>query len=82
MMPEISIRIDSLELHGIAAFDADQFSASLNRELSGLLATGGPSVRSVAVGAVAIQTPHDVDSVAVGQHVARAIYTHMQQGGI
>jgi hypothetical protein len=75
-MPEISIQIDSLELHGLATFDGDQFSNSLNKELSGLL-VGRTQLRSINVGAVSIQAQPGADSTAIGQHVAQAIYTQM-----
>lgn len=80
MTREISIQIESLELHGVASFDADHFSASLNHELSGLLATGNSHSQSVKVGAVFLQAPLGVDSATIGGYVARAIYSQMRQG--
>lgn len=80
MMPEISIHVDSLVLHGIDAFDGTQFSASLNRELSVLLTDGGILKRDIEVGSMSIQAPSGISSATIGQHVAREIFNQMQRG--
>lgn len=78
MKPEISIQVDSLTLHGVAAFDAEIFSSSLNHELTGLMAIDNSPSRSIQVGSVSVQAPVGVDSIGIGRYVARAIYSHLK----
>jgi hypothetical protein len=78
-MPDVTVQIDSLVVHGVRDFDPGQFAAALDYELSGLLHNGGLR-GSVHVESVSLQAGPDLDSAALGQQVARAIHAQWAGG--
>ena len=81
MKPDITVQIDSLEVRGIAAFDAEVFGASFDRELTALIALRAPLSGEWRVGSVVLQTTAGADSSALGIQVAQTVYGQMTGGG-
>lgn len=81
MKPEITVEIEALELRGFNSFDANLFSASLNHELTRLIAQQPPQAGIWRVSAVSINAPREANVVSVGMQVAQAIHTQMLGGG-
>ncbi|MEN9937370.1 MAG: hypothetical protein RLZZ387_3949 [Chloroflexota bacterium] len=80
MTPRLNIAIDSLALHGAAAFDADAFAASLGGELARLLADSPVPGRAVALEELRVELPGALDSAALGVAVAHALFAQLRGG--
>jgi hypothetical protein len=80
MKPEITVRIDALEIHGVGSFDAELFGASFDRELSALIAQRAPQSGAWRVGSVALHVGVPADSSLLGAQVAQAVYGQMLGG--
>lgn len=79
-MPDVMVQIDSLVVHGMREFDAEQFSAALNHELASL--TGAGELRgALRVEAVTLEGASGLDSAALGQQVAQAIHARWTGDG-